>query len=290
MSDSEESLDYDSDSTICLNDLSESLIESTSGHRARAQSTAAAKAAKKALKVAKQLNISNNTNKPNRDKKDKGSRQKNYRQGRPGTSRKPAEKRSRPNSESDSDTEGPPKRAKRVPEALESTFRRLRATKEKHLRFTHHWEYLKKYLSEGKAPKGLVPVIKPSIGTVDEAFQARWDSILAECSLRLLQASIDKCLQQLEILEPEITALESQLKAQATSATEEKETLEFIEELVARRAALLIDRKDKKFEADKAGTRNKKVAKPQQQRRKRPNAFSFLQDLVENLHKSLNKK
>lgn len=197
-----------------------------------------------------------------------------------------AHKRSRPNSETESDSEVP-KRAKRVPENLETLFRRLRSAREKQVRFQYHAKYLTKYLEEGRVPKGLTPNIKPSIGTLDTTFSARWDGILKECAVRLTEASRDHCQATLIELEPEINALTSQLRA----STEGEATIEFVNELVERRTVNLSTKKEKKFSADKTSTRSKKwqtrqkTAKPS----KRHGALDILQTIVAGLHKSMQK-
>ena len=283
---------------LSLHDLSESLQEDVLdvdpvGDLATPATAAAAEAADAAVAAAAATTnapdafalMENNLNSnSNNDSVASTSNQNNQRQVAPRPPKRPAK---RPYN---SNTEGPP--TKRVPDSVEQSFRRLRSAKDKELRYKSHREYLSKYLREGKAPLGLQINLKPCLGSVSEDFQKQWDAVLLDCSLRLVHLTIDRCTEQLETLSPEIEALTTQIKGKIRK-TEAKEVLNFVDELVNRRAATLTAKKDKKFTADKAGKRGlrspgKVVKKPKKINNKDRNIFDFLTTLAES-YKSLTK-
>lgn len=262
-------------SPLCLQDLSDSLLELDKGDFItiieQLQSAAAADTNFSAYAATHNQNNSGGNDKVRNSQQAGTSNTSPSRQDK---------KRSRTSSTTEP-VDPASKRVKRVPANLEEAFRRLRGCKEKSQKFNYHLEYLNKYLDDDIVPRGLMPVIKPAIGKTDELFLTNWNNALKLCGLTLVKLSRNKCAEICSELEPEIAALTSKLDH---SGDEGKNTIKFIDELIARRVSALTAKKDSKITADKQGTRpqwkGRRQAIPRRQQQGPMQAFaSILQGL-----------
>lgn len=150
----------------------------------------------------------------------------------------------------DLETPGSKRDKKRIPPHLETIFKTLRGITEKTARYRTHVEYLTKYLSKEKVPRGLLWKTQPSFGKKDPLFIKKWHDFQRNCSLKLVKVTLERLEQEITELVDKGRQAKDLLFIQANNNAEAEEVVNFIREIVDKRIIILKKTKEAKLQAD----------------------------------------
>ena len=101
--------------------------------------------------------------------------------------------------------------------SYEFYFKKLRKLTLKQISTEHHVSNLRAYIANNIIPKGLHIKLTPqSIGWKSNRFVERWDSILFDCSTRLLILLYQNTVHNLEVLDKTITNIKTDINKSLT--------------------------------------------------------------------------